>query len=524
MTIKDLLNKKDVPFQQDGDQLITWCPFCEKADAVGDKLAILHINSVSGGSQCYDCHAITTFAEVAKKFGFTEAVDGIDNGVVRFVSSQPVRTGRKQVPDEEPPAETEEPEPPVDISQFKPLSTTELIQTLGLTIKKDEQNKLITFLCQLSAYTEDAQFNISYNAPSSTGKSFIPTEIARLFPAKDVLEIAYCSPTAFFHDVGEFNKEKKIQIVDLSHKILIFLDQPHNDLLARLRPLLSHDKKEITLKITDKNQKQGLRTKNLLLRGFPSVIFCTAGLKIDEQEATRFLLLSPEINQEKLRQGIVAAIKRAADDGEYQRWLEANPERKLLKERIRAIKLAGIKEIKLSPAIQSKIEEQFVGKKLKPKHQRDVKRLISLIKSFALMNLWWRENLGEAITASEADFAEAEKLWSGIAECQELNLPPYIYGLYTEVIVPTWEERRIASIDEGITRQDILKRYYGVYGRPLNDFQLRQQILPMLEIAGLIIQEEDGKDKRRKLIYPGSNLSGSAEGNNSVQEGGANPF
>lgn len=196
----------------------------------------------------------------------------------------------------------------IDTSQFKPLSSQDLIDVLGLTIKQDEENKVVTFLCELSAFTENAQFNISYNAPSSTGKSYIPTEIARLFPSEDVIELAYCSPTAFFHDVGEYDKEMKGYVVDLSRKILIFLDQPHNELLARLRPLLSHDKKEISLKITDKTQKFGLKTKNILLKGYPAVIFCTAGLHIDEQEATRFLLLSPEVNQEKIREGILESI------------------------------------------------------------------------------------------------------------------------------------------------------------------------------------------------------------------------
>ncbi len=168
------------------------------------------------------------------------------------------------------------------------MTAKDLIDVLGLTIKKDEENKIVSFLCQLSAYTDSCQFNISFNAPSSTGKSFIPTEIARLFPAQDVKEIGYCSPTAFFHDTGEYNKELEGYMVDLSRKILIFLDQPHTQLLERLRPVLSHDQKEIRLKITDKSQKHGLRTKNVIVKGFPAVIFCTAGLTIDEQEATRF--------------------------------------------------------------------------------------------------------------------------------------------------------------------------------------------------------------------------------------------
>jgi hypothetical protein len=418
----------------------------------------------------------------------------------------------------------------IDTSQFKPLSSKELAQILGLTIKRDEVNKVVTFLCELSAFTDNAQFNISYNAPSATGKSYIPTEIARLFPEEDVREIGYCSPTAFFHDVGEWDKEMKGYVVDLSRKILIFLDQPHNELLARLRPLLSHDKKEISLKITDKTQKFGLKTKNILLKGYPAVIFCTAGLRIDEQEATRFLLLSPEINQEKIREGIIEAIKKEADNESYRGWLEENPERKLLKERIRAIKLENIGEIKI--ANPEKIEERFLGtnKSLKPRHQRDIKRLISLIKSFALLNLWWRERDGSTIVANDEDIEQAFEIWDQIATSQELNLPPYIYNLYQEVILKAWQDKNanlsedIAEVVEaiGLSRQEILQKHYEVYGRMLDTNQLRQQILPMLETAGLITQEADPNDKRKILVYPTVPLTISEGERNSVTRGGVN--
>lgn len=400
----------------------------------------------------------------------------------------------------------------IDTSQFSPMSSEQLLDTLGLTIKYDAENKLATFLCELSAYTENSQFNISYNAPSSTGKSYIPTEIARLFPQDDVMEIAYCSPTAFFHDVGQYDKEKNQQLVDLSHKILIFLDQPHNELLARLRPLLSHDKKEIAIKITDKTQKNGTKTKNILLRGYPSVIFCTAGLRIDEQEATRFLLLSPEVSQEKIQQGVSAIIRKEADSESFVSWLEENPDRALLKERIRAIKLENIKEINI--ASHEKIEERFLikNKTLKPRHQRDIKRLLSLIKSFAILNVWWRNRNGSTITANEDDINDAFKLWDKISVSQELNLPPYIYNLYKEVILPAWEAKndgRNEAFEEftgklGLSRQELLEKHFAVYGRMLDSHQLRQQILPMLETTGLIVQEQDLNDKRKMMIFPSS--------------------
>ena len=301
--------------------------------------------------------------------------------------------------------------------------------------------------------------------------------------------------------MGEYDKEKKGYLVDLSRKILIFLDQPHTQLLERLRPLLSHDKKEIVLKITDKSQKFGLKTKNVLLRGFPSVIFCSAGLKIDEQEGTRFLLLSPETSQEKIREAIYEKIKKETDNTAYKEMLDSNPERKLLKDRILAIKQEDIKEIRIGSP--EKIKERFLSKAkmLKPRHPRDIGRLISIVKSSALLNLWFRERSGHTIVANEEDIEEAFKIWETISESQELNLPPFIFNLYREVILPIWNEKN-QTVGAGITRQEIVQKNYQTNGRLMPDWQLRLHIIPMLENAGLIKQEADPNDKRKILIYP----------------------
>jgi len=269
-----------------------------------------------------------------------------------------------------------------------------------------------------------------------------------------------------------------------------------------LRPLLSHDKKEIVIKITDKTQKGGTKTKTILLRGYPSVIFCTAGLNIDEQEATRFLLLSPEINQEKIKQGITATILKESDNKNFNSLLEGNTDRALLKERIRAIKLEGIKEINISSP--EKIEEKFLreNKVLKPRHQRDIKRLLSLVKAFALLNVWWRERTGSTITANEDDINEAFKLWDKISISQELNLSPYVYNFYKDVVLSIWKSKDDSIIKLGVSRQELLDEHFRVYGRTMDDYQLRRQIIPMLETAGLIIQEKNPNDGRKMMIFP----------------------
>jgi hypothetical protein len=401
----------------------------------------------------------------------------------------------------------------VDVSEFKPLSLDALSEILGLTIKEDKTAKLVTFLCQLSAYTDNSQFNVSFNAPSSSGKSYIPIEVERLFPDEDVIELAYCSTTAFFHDVGQWDKQKKRYLVDLSRKILIFLDQPHVELLARLRPLLSHDKKRVQLKITDKSEKYGLRTKNVTLIGFPSVIFCTAGLRIDEQEATRFLLLSPEMTQTKFKKAVTEKIRKESNSQQYEDSLNAHPERNSLISRIRAIKDAGIKEIKISS--EEKIKQAFIGKEgenrfLKPRHSRDVGRTMSLIKSHALLNLWHRGREDDStIIANDEDIEAGLALWRDIAETQELSLPPYVFDIYRQIIVPitSSEWKGGGRVPRAVTRKEISLKHAEIFKRVIPDWQLRQQILPMLEGAGLIIQEADPTNKNRMLVYPTGSLT-----------------
>jgi len=323
-------------------------------------------------------------------------------------------------------------------------------------------------------------------------------EIASFFPKEDVRTIGYASPTSFFHAEGEFIKEMGGYLVDLERKILIFLDQPHMQLLERLRPVLSHDEKEMKIQITDKSQRHGLRTKNVVIRGYPSVIFCTAGLKLDEQEATRFLLLSPETSQEKLRFGVSEVLNKETDLKAYLEALNSNPERKALISRVRAIRNERITEIKLHS--KEKVEEEFLSKHkvLKPRHQRDIKRIASFIKTYCLLNLWQRERIsGTVILTKDEDILTGFKLWDEIALSQELSLPPYVYQVYLEVVVPLFNDKK-----DGLTRNEVVQHYSQVYGRPLADWTLKKDLIPSWEMNGLIKQEQDPNDRRLRLIYP----------------------
>ncbi|MFA5936655.1 MAG: toprim domain-containing protein [Candidatus Paceibacterota bacterium] len=398
----------------------------------------------------------------------------------------------------------------IDVSKFKEMDMEEVCKILDATIKKDDENKIVTFVAMLGTYTEDAQMNLFFNAPSSTGKSHIPLSVVELFPKEDVITLAYCSPTAFFHEQGAYNKEKNEIIVDLARKILIFTDMPDQSLLSRLRPILSHDQKESKLKITDKAQKGGNKTKNITLIGFPSVYFCSAGLKTDEQESTRFLMLSPSIEHEKIYKGIQQAILKAADSDKFNQTINSDPARNLLKKRILAIKQENILDVKIEDI--EYIEKLYLKdeESVRPRQQRDIKKVISIIKGYAMLNLWFRKREGDYIWATKKDIDDAFDLWNKISYGQDYGLAPYLFEIYTKIIMALWEEpgelfsefSTTADSKKFITRKEILKKHFQVYRRSLSMANLRQQILPQLEQVGLILQEKGGGDGREMVVIP----------------------
>jgi hypothetical protein len=187
-----------------------------------------------------------------------------------------------------------------------------------------------------------------------------------------------------------------------------------------------------------------------------------------------------------------------------------------LRDRILAVKQEEIKEVKIeNPEL---VRQLFVDrvKNYKPRHQRDIGRIFSLIKVFALLNLWFRVRNGSVIIASDEDIKDAFKVWDSISESQELNLPPFVYNLYKDIIVAAYKEKNgepEGVLKIGLSRQDLMQKHFQVYGRFLPDWMWRQQIIPQLETTGLITQEPDPIDKRRVLIYPTTLLTVSNQSN-----------
>jgi hypothetical protein len=379
----------------------------------------------------------------------------------------------------------------------RPTTFEELAEVLGSTIRHDRSNKLILLCGGILTFTDQDQSNFIMSGESSGGKSYTALEIASYFPEGIVRVMATASPTAFFHEHGTWDSESHVLRVDLRQKLLIFLDQPHYSLMERLRPLLSHDRKELLYKITDKSKRGSLRTKSVALMGFPTVFFCASGLALDEQEKTRTFILSPETDQGKLQESVLLRIKRDSDREAFSDWVNLHPRRRWLKARINEIRKAAIDQVVVQD--QELVYERFLKShpRLAPRHQRDISRILCLVKAHALLNFWHREHLREhTIAANREDVEAGFALYREVAESNELGLSPQLYEIYTAVIRPLLDPER------PLRKDMIASTYLERFGRPLPWRRLDREILPALEAATLIRLEPDPNDRRRTVVYP----------------------
>jgi len=407
-----------------------------------------------------------------------------------------------------------------------PITITDLENWLNKTIKHDNKNKVICFLSMLLTYTDQNQLNIAFNAESSSGKSYIPLQLSNLFPQEDIQIQGYTSPTAFFHEQGEWNEKEQVKKIDLSRRIIIFLDMPHDQLLQRLRPLLSHDRRELLVKITDKSKVRGLSTKSVIIIGFPTVIFCSTSFSMDQQERTRVLLLSPEVTSEKIDASIDLIARKQANRKKYDLEIEADQGRKFLRNRIYDIKKAKLSDVIIPEELRDNLVQRFKAdhKYLIPRHQRDFPRLISLVKALVLLNLYQHERIGENLVALEEDVEAAYVIYKSISKSNELGIPPEVFDFYERVFcvevarivdveVDSWcevensfgnitrvRETKLEEQTRGYAcKKDLAKRYYDVFHSTVGQKRLNRIIKLLLE-CGLMLESRD-PDDGRVLVY-----------------------
>ncbi|MEE9282523.1 MAG: hypothetical protein V3U49_00410 [Nitrososphaerales archaeon] len=216
----------------------------------------------------------------------------------------------------------------------------EILEDLSKTVKYDGLTKEMILLTGISAFSSNPS-NLYIKGPSSTGKSYNVIQCMKYFPENCVTSFGSLSPTAMIHDRGgrlESSDNRQIGIreeasgkasyfyedcpgeiipkdmiaqiiasshyrVDLRNRIMVFLESPALQTLEMLRPILSHDKEEITYKITEKTKSGRLKALTTKITGWPAVIFCSASPRYMHEIITR----TPTISAQEFPEKFLAA-------------------------------------------------------------------------------------------------------------------------------------------------------------------------------------------------------------------------
>ena len=451
-----------------------------------------------------------------------------------------------------------------------------ILKDLEKRVKRDKPTKLSVFYTGLSAYLKEPM-NLFLKGPSGSGKTYNSVETVRYFPKGDVMFLGGLSPKALIHDYGvllnkdgepidldakptkphkptkkdiaeaeklgieteqkfrEAEKEYKedvkewreelqnsYRLIDLSHKILIFLEAPDFGTYRMLLPILSHDTYEITYKFTDKTAQGSLRTIKVVIRGWPATIFLTTDKSYMEELATRSFTVTPETSTDKIKE--VNELTNAKDCYPWQ-YSDETEETLVIEQLVASIK----KQLALGTADEMDVVVPFTTvHDLFPweivRDMRDFAHFMQFLKTVTALHFYQRPFMKKGdkryLMSTVEDVQRAVEVYKGLFETTRTGTEQRVLDFYHEIVSKTelipqlvrptpkqGEESEKTETQQELSARthwylkELTARYNETNKRKLSGDSVRK-MLDRLSIIGYVNIEPDSKDKRLNLYSP----------------------
>lgn len=407
---------------------------------------------------------------------------------------------------------------------------------LNSVIKNDKKLVKKILRCMLSAYTNNP-INLGILSPSSEGKTYATVEVSKILPREDVISVGRMSPTALIHQQGsvvdsnynsiqekldqldnEFaqdnakkatiiRKKSKLlkgskNLIDLSGKILLFLDAPNTQLWDALKPILSHDKYEIEYKTTQTDGS--LRVKESIIRGWPAVVFCSAKNeahnRIWEQVETRFDIAGPNSNISKykeankftaLKMGIPAFAKDMVvniEDEKYAKFYVSK-----LKEKI--LELCNEGQNPIWNPFNQIMAEFFPNKEgVSMRHCArlmaycNIEALINHEKNYTIIFKTKKNQIERYVITSLSDIESAIDILGDVSVVPPDKLK-FLKDVFEDIVQ-----------DDGVTSAALAEKYADVYDKTTTPKKILENYLKPLYDYGILDYKLNPDDKRQRLF------------------------
>jgi hypothetical protein len=450
--------------------------------------------------------------------------------------------------------------------------------------EEDRIVKQITYT-MLSAYTNNP-INLAINSPSGEGKTYVIQKVGEKFPKEDVMFLAGMTDKALFHRQGVFvvtneqtgehepldkliseidsqieDKELEIartkdpmlreglkafiesleedkkelkkrtkKLIDLSHKVLVFLDSPRPELFNAIMPLLSHDRYEVEYEFVDTNN--GIKTKSNILRGWPAVIFAQA---IDYSHyqrypeiQRRFIITNPKMSAEKYAHAVDLICDRfGLPDFAYQAKIVSDLDKEKAREIIKDIKYEMLEICEREEPGKNNVIIPFMDtiKESLPKQRAfdmtTTNRIGGFLSLLPMVNVDKRPRLivrkknEPSFLPQVIPFASFEDLQETMHLMEYANgVRPYILEWYNDVFLEaynskTTEDSKFNSRGElltekviAVTTRELIDKTFEVQKKKLSTQQILQTHLRPLVNENIIDFVPSEIDKRARIYFP----------------------
>ncbi|MGD1836988.1 MAG: hypothetical protein ACPKPY_02885 [Nitrososphaeraceae archaeon] len=408
----------------------------------------------------------------------------------------------------------------------------------------------------LSSYIGDDPINLGIIAPTSEGKTYPVEETIKFFPKEDVYKVGSMSKKVIVREKGilvdkynqpleerlsklriEKNKTKDVEekekindqmqelyedsksLIDLTNMILVFLEPPQKEVWEILKPILSHDSYEIEYPFVDKNERDGLFTKKVVVRGWPSCIFCSAKdesrWEIWPEIKSRLLITSPNMIPQKYQQSnqLIAQTKGLPNIIQEQ-IIISNDEINTTKQCILLLKQKIIELKNGNNKISLWIPYYNLLQKILPANKgtdvRYAKKLFSLLNVVPIVKNNQKMIINiEGETSIIADLSDLKEVLSITQNFD--GIPKFKIEFFIKIILPCFHAKtKPDSTDDGkkveeikaVTSRQIAEFYKEKKGKPITTDNLKHTYLNPLINEGLMDYITSKIDTRQNIYYP----------------------
>jgi regulator of PEP synthase PpsR (kinase-PPPase family) len=418
-----------------------------------------------------------------------------------------------------------------------------IINTARRTVKQENSLVRQIFYTAMSKDTADPG-NLGIIAPTSEGKTYPVIEVLKFFPAEDVHYIGRMSTMTLVRQKGilvdnnnqpvknELRELKKLieqsndkdekesleeelelmtedvrSLIDLSGKIVVFLEPPHPELWNLIKPILSHDTPEIEFPFVDRTLMDGIVTKKVVVRGWPACIFCSAK---DESNwptwpeiVSRFLITSPNMIRQKYEESnLLIAQRKSLPSFIQQQIIVSDTDIELAKKCV----LFLIQQLRKNHNQVWIPYGEILGEALKAESgtdSRSAKRVFSFLNVIPLVKAHLRPRLvikdEISIIATLDDLNEALSITQNYAGIATNKIEFFKYDLYRVYV------RKIdfgSAQEDGLTTKEMSEAHRLRTGRTMNSDSIRKSFLYELLNNGYVEEEKSSIDNRMKIYRP----------------------